>query len=326
MHCLSYFVKLRPNVRHFSAISSYNIFDSKTKRLQREVAIDLDDNQKYDYLKDEIAYRVVDRVYDIKRHFPLVVDFGSQKGLIAKNLSNETYDTLICCDSSHKCLQRIEGLDGIETISVVIDEEEGLPFRDNSIDLVISSLSMHWINDLPKAFAQIHRCLKSDGVFIGAMFGGQTLFELRSSLQMAEQEREGGFGPHVSPFITAQDMGSLLTRSGYNLITVDTDEIKVNYPTIFELMYDLKGMAENNALVNRKSLLRRDSLLASAAIYQTLYGNTDGSIAATFQIFYFIGWKPDPSHRKPLERGSAQFSLKDIPNLDKILKDTENKS
>ena len=157
------------------------------------------------------------------------------------------------------------------------------------------------------------------------MFGGQTLFELRCSLQMAEIEREGGFGPHVSPFITAQDMGSLLSRSGYTMLTIDTDEIKVNYPTIFELMDDLKGMAENNALVQRKNHLHRDTILSAAAIYRTLYGNSDGTIPATFQIFYLIGWKPDASQRQPIERGSQQFSLKDIANLDQILKETENK-
>ena len=155
------------------------------------------------------------------------------------------------------------------------------------------------------------------------MFGGQTLYELRCSLQMAELEREGGFGPHVSPLVTAQDLGSLLTRAGFTMLTIDTDDIKVCYPTIFELIDDLKGMAENNALVKRKSYLRRESLLAAAAIYRTLYGKPDGTIPATFQILYLIGWKPDPSQRKPLERGSAEFSLKDIANLNKILKESD---
>jgi NADH dehydrogenase [ubiquinone] 1 alpha subcomplex assembly factor 5 len=156
------------------------------------------------------------------------------------------------------------------------------------------------------------------------MFGGQTLFELRCALQLAEVERKGGFGPHISPFITPQDIGSLLTRSGYSMLTIDTDEIKVNYPTIFELMNDLKGMAENNALTNRRKPLDRDTLLSAAAIYQTLYGNNDGTIAATFQVLYLIGWKPDESQQRPAERGSANFSLKDIANLEIIFKE-ENK-
>jgi len=51
--------------------------------------------------------------------------------------------------------------------------------------------SLHWVNNLPKAFSNVHRCLKPDGVFLGAMFGSNTLFELRCSLQLAELEREG---------------------------------------------------------------------------------------------------------------------------------------
>ena len=34
-------------------------------------------------------------------------------------------------------------------------------------------------------------CLKDDGAFIGAIFGGETLYELRGALQLAETEREG---------------------------------------------------------------------------------------------------------------------------------------
>lgn len=152
------------------------------------------------------------------------------------------------------------------------------------------------------------------------MFGGDTLFELRCSLQLAEVEREGGFGPHISPFVTPQDIAALLSRAGFTMLTIDSDTIKVNFPTMFELMQDLKGMAENNALWNRKAHLHRDTLIAAASIYKTLYGNKDGSIPASFQIFYFIGWKPHSSQQQPAERGSGNFSLKDIANLEEILK------
>ena len=47
----------------------------------------------------------------------------------------------------------------------------------------------------------VARILKPDGVFIGGMFGGETLVELRVALQLAEMEREGGFSPHISPFV-----------------------------------------------------------------------------------------------------------------------------
>lgn len=115
-------------------------------------------------------------------------------------------------------------------------------FEPNSLDLVISCLNLHWVNDLPRAFKLILTSLKEDGVFLASVFGGDTLYELRSSLQLAELERRGGLSPHISPFTEVRDIGSLLTSAGFSMLTIDTDEIVVNYPTMFELMWDLKGV------------------------------------------------------------------------------------
>lgn len=176
------------------------------------------------------------------------------------------------------------------------------------------------MNDLPGCFKQINMALKDDGVFIGAMFGGDTLFELRTSLQLAELEREGGFGPHVSPFTEPSDVADLLRRAGFALMTVDLDEIVVNYPSMYEILYDLKGMGESNCAWNSKPSLHRDTLQAASAIYKDRYGcRTDNSVPCTFQIIHMIGWKPDPSQQKPLPRGSGQVSIKDIDKLDVII-------
>lgn len=98
------------------------------------------------------------------------------------------------------------------------------------------------------------------------------------------------------------------------MLTIDTDEIIVGYPSIFELMWDLKGMAENNAAYNRPLHLSRDTLMAAGSIYKDMYGKDDG-ITATFQIIYFVGWKPAPYQPKPLDRGTGEVSLKDIGKL-----------
>uniref|UniRef100_A0A3Q4HWH9 Arginine-hydroxylase NDUFAF5, mitochondrial n=1 Tax=Neolamprologus brichardi TaxID=32507 RepID=A0A3Q4HWH9_NEOBR len=177
----------------------------------------------------------------------------------------------------------------------VLADEEFLPFKENTFDLVVSSLALHWINDLPGALRQIHQVLKPDGVFIGAMVGGETLYELRCSLQLAETEREGGFSPHISPYTAVTDLGNLLGQAGFNMLTVDIDEIQVHYPGIMEVMTDLQGMGESNCAWNRKSLLHRDTILAAAAIYKEMYGSEDGSVPATFEILYMIGWKPHES-------------------------------
>lgn len=165
---------------------------------------------------------------------------------------------------------------------------------------------------LSPRYAQIKNCLVPDGVFIGAMFGGDTLFELRCSLQLAEIERKGGFAPRISPFADVRDCGSLLQRAGFTLLTVDVDDITVNYPSPYELVQDLRGMGEINASVKRNHTLSPETFAAAAAVYQDMYGNEDGTVPATFQVIYLLGWKPDPTQAKPAARGSATHSIADL--------------
>lgn len=186
-----------------------------------------------------------------------------------------------------------------------------LQFDKNSLDLVISNLSLHWVNDLPGCFRSIWNSLKPDGVFIASMFGGDTLYELRCSLQLADLERRGGLAPHISPFTQTRDIGGLLNHAGFTLQTIDTDEIIIDFPSMYELMWDLQGMAENNASYSRTLHLGRDTMAAAAAIYEQMYGK-ENKISATFQIIYLVGWKPGPNQPKPLDRGSADMSLKEL--------------
>jgi len=295
-----------------------NVFDRNAKRTQRNRTALLESYDMYDYIKEEIGWRMADRLSDVKRKFDVAVDLGCGRGHIGKHLLLDTVGLLYQCDMADKVLAQSAVSVEVPTVRMIVDEEH-LPFRLNSLDLVISSLSLHWVNNLPGTFRQIHSMLKNDGCFIGAMFGGDTLHELRVSLQLAELERLGGFAAHISPFTSAQDLGSLLTRSGYVMLTIDVDEIIVNYPSMFELMHDLKGMGENNCAWSRQPMIRRDILTAASAIYKERYGDDkNGGVPAMFQILHFIAWKPDPSQRKVAERGSGQVSMKDIDKLTEL--------
>lgn len=326
-----------------------DVFDRNTKRLQRERASQALDVNTFDYLKEEMGYRLADRVLDIKRKMKVCVDLGSGRGYVTRHLTNHSVDKIYAVECSPTMLEQCEMPREEENIiskKILFDEDiltsgdvslQRLPFEDESVDIVTSSLAMHWVNNLPGLFKEVRRILRKDGVFIGSMFGGETLFELRCSLQMAELEREGGFGSHISPFVEVQDLGNLLNRTGFTMLTIDSDEIKVNFPSIFELMRDLKGMAENNASWTRKCHIHRDTLLAANAIYQELYGTVSKDddlirvLPATFQMYFWIGWKPDPSQPKALHPQKSDVSLQDLYKLDEVLdtklnpsKDTPN--
>jgi len=203
--------------------------------------------------------------------------------------------------------------DEINLTREVLQDEEQLPYDQETFDAVLSSLSMHWINDLPSLLAQINNVLKPDAPFLAAMFGGDTLFELRTSLQLADTERRGGVSPHVSPLADVRDVGGLLQKAGFKMLTVDIDDIIVDYPDTFALMQDLQAMGESNAILGREAgAIKRDVLLANEGIYRELHGNEDGTIPATFRMIYMIGWKEGPNQSEPLARGSGQVNIKDI--------------
>ncbi|KAL2868260.1 uncharacterized protein BJX67DRAFT_371375 [Aspergillus lucknowensis] len=311
------------------------IFNRKTKQLQKDrAAQNVEQSRKVDYIKDEVAMRLCERLLDIKRNFPNVLDLGANSCNIARALTtpipshdpgsatasttlSDRIENLACVETSHALLHRDADLPFNSSLSIsreVISDLETLPYQPNAFDAVLSSLSIHWVNDLPSLLAQVNSILKPDSPFIAAMFGGDTLFELRTSLQLADLERRGGVSPHVSPLADVRDVGGLLTKAGFKMLTVDVEDIVVEYPDTFALMADLQAMGENNAIMQREAgPISRDVLLANEAIYRELH-KEEGSrgIPATFRLIYMIGWKEGEGQAQPLARGSGQVNLKDI--------------
>ena len=111
-----------------------------------------------------------------------------------------------------------------------------LPFPEDSFDCVVSSMSLHWISDLPSTLTEINRILKPDGAILLAIPGGETLPELRSSLLLAETERDGGVSLRCGPYVDVPDVGRLLQGAGFRLNTVDVDSVAVSYPNMMVLM------------------------------------------------------------------------------------------
>jgi len=253
-----------------------------------------------------VADRLTDRLADINRKFSTVLDLGCHTGQLGRALQLRTdIKTLVQTDLSRGMLETATGLR-------VAADEEALPFADQTFDLIASVLSLHWVNDLPGTLAQINRCLKPDGVFLGALLGGNTLQELRAAFLEGELEIKGGAGPHISPFAEVRDVGGLLQRAGFALPVADVETLTVTYPNPFALMAELRGMGETNALADgRPAPLSRSTLSATAAAYARSQGDTDGRVPATFDILYMTGWRPDPSQPQPLRPGSASTRLAD---------------
>ncbi|MCA6231203.1 MAG: methyltransferase domain-containing protein [Phenylobacterium sp.] len=262
-----------------------------------------------DFLKRRAAGDIVMRLEAIMRDFPRAVDLGARNGAFAQALAESDaaprVGLLVEADLSGPMLAGRGGLR-------VQADEERLPFAPASLDLVVSSLSLHWANDVIGALVQARLALKPDGLFIVALFGGSTLTELRQALTAAELELTGGAGPRVSPFADPSDAAGLLQRAGFALPVADVDRVTVRYDHPLRLMADLRRMGETSVLAERHPRpLTRAVLQRAFEIYARDFADPDGRLPATFEILTLTGWSPSETQQKPLRPGSAKMRLAD---------------
>jgi SAM-dependent methyltransferase len=267
------------------------IFDRSLLRARRRRAAAL---RPATFLIDRVAEDFSDRLAAVLRRFELAVDLGTPTDVVRRALA-----------ASGK-------IDRVVAADVITADEEALPFRDGSLDLVVSALALQFVNDLPGTLIQIRRALKPDGLLLAALVGGDTLTELRDAFAAAEAEIEGGVSPRVAPFADLRDLGALLQRAGFALPVTDVDRLTVRYASPFALMHDLRRMGATNALVERRRRpLKRATLARMAEIYSDRFADADGRIRATFEIVWLSGWAPHESQQQPLRPGSAKHRLAD---------------
>lgn len=242
------------------------------------------------FLKQRAALDAVDRLESATRAFPVAAELGARTGAFAAALADSPAAAKVGFLAQADLSSAM--LNGREGPRLVLDEER-LPFAPASLDLVVSLLALHWTNDLPGALIQIRRALKPDGLFLGAIFGGATLTELRQSLLQAEAELRGGAGLRVSPFADGADAAGLLQRAGFALPVTDVDRVTVRYAHPLRLLQDLRRMGETNVLLGRDLRpLTRAVLARTFEIYAERFALPDGRVPATFEIVAVTGWAP----------------------------------
>ena len=254
-----------------------SIFDAKRVTLHKRRAMKT--AQAHDFLFREVEERLAERLGEVRRTFSRVLEISGRP---------ERYDAAFA-------------------------QKETLPARDDGdqgYDLITSAGGLHWVNDLPGVLAQIQRALVPDGLFIGVLPGAQTLKELRQAFERAELRLKGGLSPRVSPFIDVRDAGALLQRAGFTLPVVDSELLDIHYTQPMQLLADLRGMGETNALIaSAKHFLPRGVLMAAMEEYGREFSDAQGRIIASFELVTLIGWKPHASQPKPAKRGSGQVNL-----------------
>jgi NADH dehydrogenase [ubiquinone] 1 alpha subcomplex assembly factor 5 len=230
----------------------------------------------------DAAGRLLDRLEDTNRRFTDALDVGG-RGVVTPILRARGM-RVISCDLSPSMAARNDGLR-------VAADEESLPFATASFDLIVASLSLHWINDLPGALLQLRQALRPDGLLLASLPALGTLAELRAALTEAEVEVTGGASPRVSPFPELRDCAHLLQRAGFTLPVADVEEIRLLYANPFELLRDLRAAGETNAIRQRARSIPPRALFPAALARLPV---DNDRVAVTLRMAVMTGWAPGP--------------------------------
>ncbi|MCQ4159542.1 methyltransferase domain-containing protein [Roseomonas sp. GC11] len=248
---------------------------------------------------DDAAARLLDRLDDTTRRFTRALDLGG-RGAVAPALRARGVEFVVSMDLSPRMATAAGGLP-------LAADEEWLPFAPGSFDLVVASLSLHWVNDLPGALLQIRRALAPDGLFLAALPALGTLQPLREALAQAESGLRDGLSPRISPFPELRDGAALLQRAGFAMPVADRERITLRYRSPLGLLRDLQAAGESNAVLARDPRTPPRALFPLAL--SALPREADGTLPATLEVLTLTGWAPAPDQPKPAPRGSGQVRL-----------------
>jgi SAM-dependent methyltransferase len=229
----------------------------------------------------DAADRLLDRLDDTTRRFSQALDIGG-RGVVAPLLRARGIGT-VSCDLSPRMAARAGGL-------AVAGDEEFLPFAPASFDLVVASLSLHWVNDLPGALIQLRQALRPDGLLLASLPALGSLGELRTALTAAESALTGGAAPRVAPFPDLRDCAALLQRAGFALPVADVEDIQLLYAEPLALLRDLRNAGEANAMLDRNRRIPPRALFPAALAAMP---ETRGRTQVTLRLAVLTGWAPE---------------------------------
>tara|TARA_B100000900_G_scaffold412366_1_gene433992 strand:+ start:392 stop:1252 length:861 start_codon:yes stop_codon:yes gene_type:complete len=275
------------------------IFNRERLRRSRVRAINYNiSNIIYEHTAQDLALRLD----EINRHFQSILILTKNKDFLSERFT----------DKQKKDLVLVNPIDKFKNGSG-INDEESLPFQNNTFDLIISDLMLHTSNNLRTSLEKIHSLLKPDGLMLCSMFGSETLKELKSCIIKSEEQFNDRVYPRINPFVDIRTAGDILHNSGFKLCVADDTIIKVPFKDIFELVKLIRSMGENNYINLEKPNITRNIWNKTSELMQEI-AFPEAGIVSTFEILTLTGWKYHVDQPKPLKPGSAKFNLADFLN------------
>ena len=166
-------------------------------------------------------------------------------------------------------------------ISYVCADAEQLPLRDNSQDLVFSSLALQWCADFSSVLSEIKRVLKPGGLLLFSSVAEGSLSELRNSWQAVDD------AAHVNQFRPLSLYQDLAAASALQVLDVHSHTHTYHYAKVRDLTHELKHLGADSVQAGRApGLVSRQGLQRLLDAYEN-YRQPQG-LPATWQVVYGV--------------------------------------
>ena len=275
-----------------------------TAKVQRAFDAAADAYDEHAVLQSEVAQRLLSRLDWLKIEPLTILDLGAGTGEpTARLMKRYPSASVIALDLSPAMLKKTSKRGRwLKRPGVVCGNSQQLPLADASVDMVYSSLSLQWCDQPDKAFAEIRRVLKPDGVVLFSTFGPDTLKELRSSWAAVDENH------HVHAFMDMHDIGDIIVQAGLQEPVMEREVITLTYDSARDVMRDLKYIGASNALQTRsRGLVGRHRFEQVEQAYEQW--RVDGRLPASYEVVYGTAWSGQTARD-----GMATISIDEIGN------------
>ena len=213
------------------------------------------------------AIDLVDRLEEIRQSFTRPLIIGHRLGDVQQALIEKGRGDLARAAIALDCVVHPEASQSVPMVQASPDQ---LPFTPGRFDLILSSLYLHWAEDLPGLLKTARQLLKPDGLFVANMIGGHSLLRLRRALLTAESAHSDQVSPRIIPMVDVPDAGRLLQGAGFILPMAERDRVSVPFKSFPALLKGIAAMGEGNALAKRsRHFSARQLFIAAALAYQS---------------------------------------------------------
>lgn len=207
----------------------------------------------------------------------VVADIGTGTGWLIEELRRkEPAAVYVGLDASQGMLARGQGLR-------VCADQSRLPFRDESLDWLVSSSCYHWSVDLRKAFRLAAAALKPGGKFAIVLFGRETLAEIFLALDAASPLLSVRLGA-VARLPSFEDVCGALGAAGFTAFDFEREIRREKFGTVKAVLRWLKETGTNG--LGRGMFIGKDALARAEAYYTQ---NCQGQ--ASFEVIWLEAQK-----------------------------------